>query len=259
MKLVALITDFGQRDTYVAELKLALWRHGPPDLSLLDVTHDIPPGDIAAAGWVLQRIWRQTPPHTVHLGVVDPGVGTARPALAVQAGDRFFVGPGNGLAAFLAATPDLRVVRLDATALQPPPGLSGASTFHGRDLFAPAAAHLAAGRPLADLGAPGGAADLGQELLATTAATVVWIDRFGNLITNVPRTGDQGRRLDAGATLTVAGHPVRGPVAAFAEAATDELVWYWGSGDTLEIALDGASAAMLLEARVGLVFRLPTS
>jgi len=256
MTTIALLTDFGLGDPYVAELKAALLRHGPPQLRLVDGTHAGPPGDVAAGAWILARFWGQLPSGTVHLAVVDPGVGTARPAVAAYAAGAFFVGPGNGLGGFLADRADLQVVRLAHR--EPPPGFAASTTFAGRDLFAPAAARLAAGAALAALGEPGSPADLGALAPRDPAACrVVWIDRFGHLVTDLRRRDAAAGRLAASGLLTVCGRPVRGPVQAYAEAAPGELVWYWGSGDTLEIALCGASAARLLGARTGLVIPLP--
>lgn len=255
MSLVAVVTDFGRGDPYVAELELALLRHGPADLRVLAVTHEVAPGDVAAGRWVCARVWPQLPIGAVLLAVVDPGVGSERPAVAARAGGRFFVGPGNGLAGGLEGAGGLEVVRLEQR--HPAPGYAVATTFAGRDLFAPAAARLAGGAPLADLGSPGDPADLGVWPAPAGACTVVWIDRFGNLITDLSRHADPARRLDRGATLEVDGHAVRGPVRSYVEAPPGELVWYWGSGDTLEIALDRASAAARLAAQVGLVIRLP--
>ncbi|MDD5719146.1 MAG: SAM-dependent chlorinase/fluorinase [Candidatus Krumholzibacteria bacterium] len=254
MSLVAFCSDFGLSDPFVAEVKLALRRHGPADLRVLDITHEIAPGAVAAGRWVCARIWPQLPAGAVLLAVVDPGVGSERPAVAAAAGGRFFVGPGNGLFTGLAAEPDLQVVRL--VRREPPLAHLAGTTFDGRDLFAPAAARLAAGQPLRDLGTPASAAELGDAPPEAPCA-VVWIDRFGNLITNLCRDSAAGRRLAAGATLMVAGRPVRGPIQAYADAAAGELVWYWGSGGTMEIARAGASAAAQLSARTGLVISLP--
>ncbi len=258
MSVVGLLTDFGLDDPYVAEMKAALARLGPTDLRWLDVTHAVAPGDVAAASWVLQRVWAQLPAGSVHLVVVDPGVGSARPAVAARADGLWFVGPGNGVAAFLAPTGDLAVWRLER--FRPPPGRRASTTFHGRDLFAPAAAHLACGGDPDELGPRASATELGALDPADRhdgLARVVWIDRFGNLITDLARDGDAGRALASGTSLEVAGRPVRGPVVSYAEAAPGELVWYWGSLETLEIAARDASAAIALGAETGLVIPRP--
>jgi hypothetical protein len=254
VSLVALITDFGRADPYVGEVELQLRRLGPADLALVHVSHDVPAAAIDAGAWLLQRCWPQLPDGAVCLAVVDPGVGTDRPAVAARAGGRWFVGPGNGLAAGLAGAADLLVRHL--AHCRPAPGQVAATTFDGRDRFAPAAAHLAAGDDPAVLGPPGSPADLGTRP-PLAAGTVVWIDHYGNLVTNLARDSEIGRRLAGGATLTVAGRAVRGPVRAFAAAGPGEVVWYWGSAGTLEIAVDRGRAADVLGARCGLVIPLP--
>ncbi len=254
MSLVVLITDFGRSDPYVGEVELQLRRLGPPDLTLVHLSHDVPACDLVAGAWLLRRVWPQLPADAVCLAVIDPGVGTDRPAVAARADGRWFVGPGNGLAAHLAGAPDLQVVRLAHR--DPPPGLPAASTFDGRDRFAPAVAHLAGDGDPALLGPPGDATDLGG-LAPPEPGTVVWIDHYGNLVTNLARDSAAGRALAAGADLMVAGQPARGPVRAFAGAAAGELVWYWGSADTVEIARDRARAADLPGVRVGLVIGRP--
>jgi S-adenosylmethionine hydrolase len=257
LSVVGLLTDFGTTDVYVGELKAALLRHGPTDLQTIDLCHDIAPGDVAAAGWLLRRLWRQLPPGAVFLAVVDPGVGTARPAVAARAQERWFVGPGNGLAADLADATDLAIWRL--ATLRPPDGFAASTTFHGRDLFAPAAGHLAGGGDPGALGPRGEASDLGALGAAAGFCRVVWIDRFGNLVTDLARSSAGGRRLAGGAVLSVAGRTVRGPVETYGDAEPGELIWYWGSGDTLEIARRDASAATALDAQTGLVIAEPTS
>lgn len=270
-RTLTLLTDFGLRDPWVAELKGALhgaWARHPSPGSLpavVDLGHDLPRGDVAAAAWFLERAAAAFPAGTVHLAVVDPGVGSLRPAVACAARGQLFVGPGNGLLAFLARDPDLRVARLEGLAGRGHPASGRVSTtFHGRDLFAPAAARLALGEPPALLGPDGAAADLGR-LPDTAAAGVdgvspgprlVWIDTFGNGISDL-RPGDPaGLRLAAGARLQVGAHVVPGPFACYAEAPPGGPFWYWGSGDTLEIAVPGDSAATRLGLRPGLALRV---
>ncbi len=261
--IVTLLTDFGRTDPYLAEVKAALYRQwsrfpaGEPTPRVVDLTHDIPPGDVAAASWFLRRVRGQFPAGTVHVAVVDPGVGTDRPAVAVAADDRFYLAPGNGLLAFLTGSDQLAVVRLDNPLYrQPPPGLPPATTFDGRDLFAPVAAHLALGVPLAQVGSPAESADLGVMPVSMEMATaggarrlgqIVWIDRFGNAVTDVTRASVAGSQLADGGEIRVAGHRVSGPLRTFAAGRADCPFWYWGSGDTLEIALRGESVAARLQ------------
>lgn len=149
MANVTLITDFGTRDGYVGEVKGVLLERCP-DAAIVDVTHDIEPGDIPGAAWVLGRVWERFPEGTVHLVVVDPGVGGDRRALALEHGGRWFVGPDNGLIT-RAVPAGISLARsIDPGSLGLPPA---SVTFHGRDLFAPAAAWLAGGGDADRLGA----------------------------------------------------------------------------------------------------------
>lgn len=261
--LVTLLTDFGLRDPWVAEVKGALhaaWaRHPRPACrpEALDLGHDLPPGDIAAASWFLRRAAATFPPGTVHLVVVDPGVGSERPALACAAAGQRFVGPGNGLFSFLKDEPDLVVVRLEALCGRGHPRHGGVSaTFHGRDLFAPAAARLALGEPPELLGPLDDVAALGADPAMGEGPRLVWIDRFGNGISDLRRDGEAAARLAAGARLDVAGVDVPGPFACYAEAPPGLPFWYWGSDGTLEVAVPGGSAAQVLGLRTGLALRV---
>src|SRR5215471_2729823 len=143
-RLITLLTDFGTADGYVGEMKGVLLSL-VPDSDVVDITHDIRPQDVDHARLTLARVWRRFPRGTVHVAVVDPGVGSPRAALAVASDGRFLVGPDNGV-----LSPALLVGAARAVAL-PLPAHASAS-FHGRDVFAPAAAALARGEPLETLG-----------------------------------------------------------------------------------------------------------
>ena len=143
MPSITLLTDFGTTDSYVAEIKGVLLSAAPAAV-LVDVTHLVPPGDIRAGAYILGRTWHRFPPGTTHLSVVDPGVGTNRGAFALQAHGHWFVGPDNGL-----FTPVFHDAEVEIVELRIPRDAS--PTFHGRDLFAPAAAALACGVPLQSL------------------------------------------------------------------------------------------------------------
>jgi S-adenosylmethionine hydrolase len=219
-RAITLVTDFGTRDGYVGEMKGVLLE-GAPDARLVDVTHDVPPGDVRAGGWVLGRIWPRFPLGSVHLAVVDPGVGSGRRAVAARIRDRWLVAPDNGLVTLAerggagtvpAGTAGGRGADEDAgPASDDAAGTGGgveaareidpdrvgleplSDTFHGRDLFAPAAARLAAGGDPGELGPaldPGGLVRLELEKPRRAGdearGAVVHVDRFGNLVTNVP-------------------------------------------------------------------------
>jgi hypothetical protein len=240
--IVTLLTDFGSADSYVGEVKGALLSLAPLAV-VVDITHDIAPGDIASASYVLGRVWRTFPAGTVHLAVVDPGVGTRRRALAADVGGHRFVAPDNGLLSEVFAAADADVVSLPV-----PPTAS--HTFHGRDVFAPAAARLAQGAALAELGAA--VSDLvhlpprrvrveGADLVGQ----VVHVDRFGTLVTNLPASAAGA----AGAVVRLGGHSVA-VHATFGDVAAGSPVAFVGSGGTLEIAVrDGRADAVLGVAR----------
>lgn len=181
--LITLLTDFGTADGYVAEMKGVLLSRAP-DATLVDVTHDIEPHDIEAARLTLARIWRRFPPGTVHLVVVDPGVGSDRAALAVASDGRLLVGPDNGV-----LSPALLVTGARSVMLETPPNAS--ASFHGRDVFAPAAAALASGASLESLGPPARQPQIRRTPEprrldhGALAGEVISIDRFGNAITNL--------------------------------------------------------------------------
>ena len=261
---MVLVTDFGRDDPWVAELHGALrtvWARWPDDAArpeVIDGGHGIPRGDAAAGAWFLQRLVRSFPPGTVFVAVVDPGVGTGRAAVACRAGGRLFVGPGGPLLAWLAEADDLEVVRLDRGPYRGAPDGGGVSTtFHGRDVFAPAAAHLAMGVPLDQVGTPGGSDLLGSPPGVRSGWTIRWVDRFGNAVTDLPRDGAAGRRLAAGGAVRVGGALVHGPAETYAAAPPGVPFWYWGSGGTLEIAVRDGDAARRLGLAPGLALEIP--
>ncbi len=233
---ITLLTDFGTSDGYVAELKGRLLRLAP-DATIVDVAHDIAPGDVEAAAYVLGRTWRAFPEGTVHLAVVDPGVGTPRRALAAEGGGHRFALPDNGLLSFVADQAPLAAVVL-------PVPESAAPTFHGRDVFAPAAAALATGSAIGALGAPAGPiVRLPRRLRRTDAGVVgvvVHVDRFGTLVTNIP-----GEMPAADARVLVANRRVT-IKRTFGDVAPGEVVAFTGSAGTLEIAVrDGRADEVL--------------
>jgi S-adenosylmethionine hydrolase len=239
--LITLLTDFGTADSYVGEVKGVLLSrvHGA---QLVDVTHDVPPGDLRAAQYILSRVWHRFPQGTVHVVVVDPGVGTTRRALAAEADEHYFVAPDNGVLSPLPATAHF-------VSLPVPAGAS--PTFHARDVFAPAAAQLAIGASLTHLGHPitdpvraplpeprkDGAAVVGE---------VIYVDRFGTLVSNVP-----GELVEPGVPINVAGNEIGTLARTFGDVARGRLVAFVGSGGTVEIAVRDGNAERLLGVRVG--------
>jgi S-adenosyl-L-methionine hydrolase (adenosine-forming) len=223
--VVSLLSDFGTSDVYVGVMK-AVVLSAAPSARLVDLTHEVPPQDVRAGAFHLMQAAAWFPRGTVHLAVVDPGVGSERRAIAVEAGGAFFVGPDNGLFSWIAPRPTRAVI------LEVPRGAS--NTFHGRDVFAPAAGKLAAGAPLASLGAPAGRL---VKLSWPTRAEIVHVDRFGNLITNLEKLDGE---LVAGEFRT------RKLVSSYAAVARGEPLAILGSHGFVEIAVrDGSAAAVL--------------
>jgi S-adenosyl-L-methionine hydrolase (adenosine-forming) len=234
-RIITLLTDFGTADGYVGEMKGVL-ATGAAGATLVDIAHDLAPHDVDGARLALARYWQRFPPGTVHIVVVDPGVGGDRAALAVESEERFLVGPDNGV-----LSPALLHAGMRCVSLPIPTG--AAPTFHGRDVFAPAAASLARGIALDSLGEP-----FGEPVLRRTpepvrradgaiAGVVITIDRFGNAVTNL-----MARR---GGAVVVGGHrlAIR---RAYADADDGALVALVGSSGLVEIALrDGSAAAHL--------------
>lgn len=266
--LLTLTTDFGLADGYVGAVKGALYAV-EPRLTLVDVSHQIAAQDVMAAAFVLQTAAPHFPDGTVHLAVVDPGVGTDRRAIAARfslAGRRFtFVGADNGLLPLvLDGTPPDDAVVLDRPEAWRTPTPS--RTFPGRDVFAPVAARLAAGAALASVGSPAGAlAPLHWPLPRTDAegidGMVVAIDRYGNCITNITREAVDRWRGDRPVTVYVGSEILRGMHGTYGTGARGEPLALFGSDDRLEIAVRDGDAAALLSVRrgasVNLVFDSP--
>ena len=243
--VIALLTDFGGSDHYAGAMKgvvLSLC----PDVTLVDISHDIPPHDVLAGALELSASYKYFPAGTIFLVVVDPGVGSTRHGIAAEAGGYRFVAPDNGvLTMVLKETPPKRVVELTERRYARP---TVSRTFEGRDRFAPAAAWLAKGIELTGLG----------RTLATwqtlpvpepavtgdrISGEVLRVDRFGNLVTNIDhRTFD--RFAGGGAIeISVGTHSVSKVVATYAEAEPGSVCALFGSTDHLEVAVNGGSAA----------------
>lgn len=253
--IIALLTDFGLRDAFVGVLRGVILGIAP-DARLVDITHDTPPQDIATGAWTLATAWRFFPEGSIFLCVVDPGVGSARLPIALRAGKYYFVGPDNGLCTPMLTTGEpITAVALTEPRYQRP---NPAPTFHGRDIFAPAAAHLAAGVPLQSLGSA-----LAPDRLITLpfpqpsweggalCGELLHVDHYGNLITSIG--GDLAAAVLASpaSTLTIAGHGITARGRSFAEGASGQPMLYLDSSGYLAIAVRDASAAALLSAKRG--------
>lgn len=251
--VVALITDFGTRDPYVAAMKGVVLSICP-DVTLVDLTHDIPPHDVRAGARALAGCYAYYPAGTIFVAVVDPGVGSARRGVAVDVGDYRLVGPDNGvLGAVCDERPPRKIVELTDRKFQRP---TVSRTFEGRDRFAPAAAWLAKGTAVTALGRA--VHDLTRLAWPVPAVTgdgitgeVVSVDRFGNLISNVARPAVDALLRDGAVEIRLGVHEIPRLVATYAEAAAGEVCALFGSTDHLEIAVNGASAAGHFAAAAG--------
>jgi S-adenosylmethionine hydrolase len=263
---IALLTDFGLTDAYVGVMKgVMLGLH--PRAALVDITHGIQPQNVRQAALTLLTAYRYFPKGTVFLVVVDPGVGSTRRPIAVNAGDYGFVAPDNGVLSYTLA--QLGAAR--AVELAIPAGVS--NTFHGRDIFAPAAARLARGDALESLGAPvGGLVQLPAPRLSAEPGTirgeVVHIDHFGNVVTSIgrlERTAPQTLALQpafgadiapltldaGGAQVSMGGVQVRGIHATYSQVEPGTLLALVGSSGLLELGVNQGSAAARLGVRIG--------
>jgi S-adenosylmethionine hydrolase len=242
-RVVTLTTDFGLRDPFVGIMKGVILSICP-SARLVDLTHDLSPQDVQGGALALEAALDYFPPGTVHLAVVDPGVGSARRALAVRSAGHYLVGPDNGLFTFAFEGGGWTAVALTAPEYRLP---DVSRTFHGRDIFAPAAAYLAAGVPLERLGPRiEDPVRLSRPACRLEGGTLIGevldSDRFGNLMTSIPadRLEEIPGRGDV--AVEVSGRPVRGLVQAYAEAADGEAAAIVGSTGRLEVFVNGGSA-----------------
>ncbi|MCS6962715.1 MAG: SAM-dependent chlorinase/fluorinase [Thermoflexus sp.] len=271
MRIITLTTDFGDEDGYVGTMKGVILSIAP-EVRLVDLSHHIPPQDIRRAAFVVAEAAPYFPPGTIHVAVVDPGVGSARRALIVETERALFVGPDNGLFSFILDNhPEARGYSIEEPAYRLP---QVSYTFHGRDVFAPAAAYLARGVPPAAFGPPvtdpvrlpPPRLELSEERIG---GEILHADRFGNLVTSIGRLQWQGATLvlqpafgplarrfpvvfrAKEARVEIGDRIIQGIVHTFAEGQPGELIAYPGSSGFLEIGLVNGCAAAALEARRG--------
>jgi S-adenosylmethionine hydrolase len=248
------MTDYGTRDGYPAILKGVIWTLAP-QVEVWDLTHEISPQDVWSGALTLGRAAPFFPAGTIFLAVVDPGVGTSRRPLAARLGDQIFVAPDNGLLTWVLESAEragqaIEIVHLDRPAFF---RSSISHTFHGRDVFAPVAAHLALGAGLAELGTP--ISDPVRLRLPQPVQTahgwqgeVIHIDSFGNLATNLT-----AGHIPAGAKikLEIAGIQIDGMVQTFSDRTSGALTALLDSSGALSVVMVNGSAAQLLDVGVG--------
>ncbi|OFW18524.1 MAG: hypothetical protein A3H97_17625 [Acidobacteria bacterium RIFCSPLOWO2_02_FULL_65_29] len=252
--LIALLTDFGLRDHYAGTMKGVVLGICP-DAALVDISHEVPAHDVVAGALELASSYRYFPPGAVFLVVVDPGVGSERRAVAVEAGVYRFVAPDNGvLSVVLDELPAPHAVEIRERRYARP---MISRTFEGRDVFAPAAAWLARGLDLAALGPLAGSlvrVDVPVPVAASDCLVgqVVRVDRFGNLVTNIDRRGFETFVGVETPTIRVGAHEVSRVVETYADARAGELCALFGSSDRLEIAMNGLGAATTIRCGRGM-------
>ncbi len=258
-RIITLTTDFGTRDAYVGTMKGVILNIAP-HVTIVDITHQVAPQNIRQGALSFAASSKYFPLDAIHVVVVDPGVGSSRRPIAVRVGDTVFIAPDNGvltpaIQACTAAQPDAPVlaIHLDRPEYWLP---HVANTFHGRDIFAPCAAHLARGIPFESLGSPIDdwirlalpAPTYGAD--GSIVAHVQDIDGFGNIVIDVVDAALQGADASL-TTITLAGHTLRGIRQAYADVAPGELLALVGSSGYLEVALRNGNAAHFLGIRTG--------
>lgn len=249
MTIITLTTDFGIRDPFAGIMKGVIASRAPA-ATVIDVTHGVPPQDVFAGALVLRHAVPYFPPGTIHVAVVDPGVGGPRRPLCVETAEGCLVGPDNGVLSLAAATAGVRrIVHLTETRFFLAPT---SATFHGRDVFAPVAAALATGTPPAALGTDSSTMarlELPPVEVEGTAirGQVIYVDHFGNLVTNVPAETLAGRRV----VVSLRAVRVPGPSGSYGAVAVGDPVAVIGSWGLLEIAVRDGDARATLAAGVG--------
>jgi S-adenosylmethionine hydrolase len=252
--LITLLTDFGTRDAYVAAMKGVICSLNPQAV-LVDLSHDVPPQDIRAGALNLVAAAPYFPPGTIHLAVVDPGVGGPRRALAAHCRGQFWVGPDNGLfhLIFRQASPLSLVSLVNPAYFRP----RVSATFHGRDIFAPVAAHLSLGVDLNRFGpkiADPVALDLPEPRFGPEGVwgEIMYVDQFGNLISNISFGELSAWRGQQDISLKAGPVALRGLARTYSDVAPGEFLALEGSHGFLEIACAMANAARRLNAGLGL-------
>jgi S-adenosylmethionine hydrolase len=246
-RIIALLTDFGTRDYYVGAMKAVILGINPY-AQMVDITHEIEPQNIMSAAFVLSACYRDFPAGTIFVCVVDSGVGSDRRAIAAASNGHTFVGPDNGIFDLVLAS-DSKIVSIENDQFFRKPV---SSTFHGRDVFAPVAARLSAGADLEDLGSVVSdpvtlpnirSRKIGEDVLE---GSVIHIDRFGNIVTNIT-AAEAGSRFK----LDIAGRSITERRQFYAGAEAGQPFAIAGSAGFIEVSINGGSAANELAAKIG--------
>lgn len=254
MTLITLLTDFGNQDGFAGIMKGVIWRISP-QVQIADLTHEISPQNVLQAALILAQAVPFFPPETIHVAVVDPGVGTARRALGISSGSQYFIGPDNGIFTAVFELSETKGSKTEIYHLDAPefwlPKVS--RSFHGRDIFAPVAAHLANGRSLADMGTRVEdpvrlAIPQPQKTENGWLGQIVAIDHFGNLISNLKK---EHISKPQHSKVIISQVKIHGLVNSYGERPSGELIAMIDSSENLSVSVVNGSAAERLKARVG--------
>jgi S-adenosyl-L-methionine hydrolase (adenosine-forming) len=257
--IITLLTDFGLSDYYVAAMKgVILGRN--PEVRIIDISHEVAPQNILSAAYVLFGAHDHFPSGTIHVAVVDPGVGSARRPIVARAGQYYFVGPDNGVFSYVLS----RIENYEAFEIKNQslfaPGIS--NTFHGRDVFAPVAAVLSLGVPLQEIGERLSTVQLLPPPIQISPSSIeskiIHIDRFGNCVTGIQRSFVPDEELPEKFLFEVGKHQIQKLKQFYLEAGTEPNRPFviWGSIGFLEISLALSSAAERLDLKIGDPVRL---
>ncbi len=250
--IITLLTDFGTRDTYVGVMKGVIASINP-EARVIDLCHDVSPQNVREAAFLLSGSFDYFPPGTIHIAVVDPTVGSDRPAICVQSGNHVFVGPDNGvlsIACYQAGRPKIFLLENEDYFLE-----NRSRTFHGRDIFAPVGAHLSAGVPIGSLGPttrsikrirlPRPHIAVGTRI----TGRIVHSDRFGNLVTNIEQAAIQQAFPETGLNqlvITCSDHRIERLSQTYSDAPSGVALALIGSYNLMEIAVRDGNAMLAL-------------
>ena len=251
--IITLMTDFGTSDHYVGVMKGVMLNINP-QVQIVDITHAIPPQDIHGAAFLIDSAYRYFPAGTIHVVVVDPGVGSERRAIVCQTETASFVCPDNGILTHILHHEErIHTVAVENSAYFLP---QVSNTFHGRDIFAPAAAHLSRGIPIDKLGSP-----IAQPLQLpipkpevtdkAIIGLVIWIDSFGNLVTNISHEILESLEGRSGMIIHAGSAKINHLNQSYAESAVGEALAIVGSFNRLEISINQGNAAQALGLKRG--------
>lgn len=251
--MISLISDFGEKDGWVGTMKGVILGINP-EARIVDISHRVTPGDILEASLILQASFPFFPRRTVHLCVVDPGVGSKRRALVVATPSHEFVGPDNGLFTPIYEREDYKALEIINRGLFYSPQPS--QTFHGRDIFAPVAAHLSLGLAVEKVGPQIEdvvKVDLPSPLVGSKEirGEVIYIDRFGNLTTNIAKELFERKVRANPFELRTGKRVLTGLSRSYTDVAKGKLLAHWGSWGYLELSINQGSAQKLLSATKG--------